>query len=101
MCTQCESGFVENSYDATICGDCAVEVGPVDAPVHCLLEEYSSTRAVPPYTTSDTEVDWRDWDVVERMMDQGVCGSCYAFSTIAAAESAYAIMTGKLYKLSE
>ena len=35
------------------------------------------------------------------MLDQGSCGSCYAFSTIGAAESAYAIKTGELYNLSE
>jgi C1A family cysteine protease len=63
--------------------------------------EYSSVRRVPEYDDGTTEVDWRDWKVVRDIQDQGSCGSCYSFSTIAAAESAYAIMTGELYKLSE
>jgi len=48
-----------------------------------------------------TEADWRDWDVVNSPRNQGICGSCYAFSTIAAAESAYAIAYGLLYEFSE
>ena len=35
------------------------------------------------------------------IQDQGYCGSCYAFSAIASYESAWAIKTGNLYKLSE
>jgi C1A family cysteine protease len=54
-----------------------------------------------PYDESDTNVDWRERHVVNPIRDQYDCGSCYAFSTIAAAESAYAIKTGKLYMLSE
>lgn len=35
------------------------------------------------------------------IQEQGNCGSCYAFSAIASYESAWAIKTGNLYKLSE
>lgn len=35
------------------------------------------------------------------IQEQGKCGSCYAFSAIASLESAWAIKTGILYKLSE
>jgi hypothetical protein len=76
-------------------------VGPVGKQIICLAERYSDERLVPPFADSLTEVDWRDWDVVSPVADQGSCGSCYAFSTIAAAESAYAIKTGNLYRGSE
>lgn len=46
-------------------------------------------------------IDWRTEGVVNSIKDQGQCGSCWAFSTITAVESAVAIKTGVLYSLSE
>ena len=46
-------------------------------------------------------VDWRTKGVVNPIKDQGQCGSCWAFSTIQAVESAVALKTGTLYNLSE
>jgi C1A family cysteine protease len=54
-----------------------------------------------PYDKSVTDVDWRERYVINPIRDQHECGSCYAFSTVAAAESAYAIKTGQLFMLSE
>ncbi|MCO5566714.1 hypothetical protein L7F22_020393 [Adiantum nelumboides] len=45
--------------------------------------------------------DWRELDVVMPIKDQGSCGSCWAFATISAVESANAISTGDLISLSE
>lgn len=46
-------------------------------------------------------IDWRDKGVVNDVKDQGQCGSCWAFSTVASVESRNAIKTGKLFSLSE
>jgi hypothetical protein len=62
---------------------------------------YSATRVVGPFDDGLTNVDWRDFGVINEIQDQGSCGSCWAFSTAAHYESVYAIKFGPLYKLSE
>lgn len=63
--------------------------------IHANGENESIEQALP------TQVDWRTKGVVNPIKDQGQCGSCWAFSTIASLESAVAIKTGTLYSLSE
>jgi cathepsin L len=46
-------------------------------------------------------VDWRTQGIVNQIQDQGSCGSCYAYSALAAIEGQYFKKTGQLIKLSE
>lgn len=50
---------------------------------------------------SSEGVDWTEKGAVTRVKDQGMCGSCWAFSTTGALEGLYAIKTGHLREFSE
>jgi hypothetical protein len=45
--------------------------------------------------------DWRDSKCVNPVQNQGSCGSCWSFTSIAAMETSYCHSSGKLMKLSE
>jgi len=47
-----------------------------------------------------TNVDWRDEGVVSPVKDQGHCGSCWAFASVATIESHAAINSGSMKTLS-
>lgn len=51
--------------------------------------------------TPQNDIDWRSSGKVSAVKNQGSCGGCYAFSAIAAYESARAIKYGELVSYSE
>ncbi|KAA8537786.1 hypothetical protein F0562_027634 [Nyssa sinensis] len=66
------------------------------------LSKPKSDRYVPRVGDSlPDSVDWREKGVVVAVKDQGSCGSCWAFSTIAAVEGISKQVTGDLISLSE
>jgi C1A family cysteine protease len=56
---------------------------------------------VPHTFNAPAEFDWRQHNAVSPVKNQGSCGSCWAFSTVAAIEGAYAIATKNLTTFSE
>jgi C1A family cysteine protease len=56
----------------------------------------------PPLLLSTSEeFDWRDFNGVTPVKDQGQCGSCWAFAATGAFESSYLLATGIVTDLSE
>jgi KDEL-tailed cysteine endopeptidase len=68
-----------------------------------IITKSASLRGVsaPVDVSLPTSVDWRTQGVVSEIQDQGSAGTCYSFGTSCAVESAIAIKTGLLSKLSE
>ncbi|XP_065857740.1 senescence-specific cysteine protease SAG39-like [Euphorbia lathyris] len=65
---------------------CSEQAGPF---------RYENISAIP------TSMDWRKKGAVTAIKDQGQCGSCWAFSTVAAVEGITQLTSGKLISLSE
>lgn len=61
------------------------------------VEYYSATNT----TELPDAFDWREHDAVTPVKNQGMCGSCWAFSAICSLECAYARASGTLTSFSE
>ena len=66
-----------------------------------LQEPELASVATEPVFSVPISVDWRTQGVVSPVQDQGQAGTCYSFGTSCAVETALAIKTGVLTKLSE
>lgn len=64
-------------------------------------EPAANSEEIKPKTIKQESVDWRKKGVVTDVKDQGNCAAGWAFSSVAIAESSWAINTTKLFRLSE
>lgn len=57
--------------------------------------EIRSAESIPP------EFDWRNRHVISRVKNQGICGSCWAFTAAGAIEAVHALKTNEFVEFSE
>ena len=63
--------------------------------------EYTEKNNIFEYNDNPPKVDWRLYNAVTPIKDQGNCGSCWAFASVAALEGLHSIQKNRLISLSE
>lgn len=61
----------------------------------------TSSENIVPKVGRPASYDWRDYKKVTAIKDQGTCGSCWAFSSVAVYESLLLMKTNTIYDLAE
>ncbi|KAI3445956.1 hypothetical protein Pfo_002621 [Paulownia fortunei] len=75
--------------------------GRLDSKTRLMNQRASDRYAFKAGEELPESVDWRKKGAVAPVKDQGQCGSCWAFSTVAAVEGVNQIVTGDMIVLSE
>ena len=72
-CTTCATNYGLDLEDRQNCITCTVAIGFKEdlpaSPYGCFAAPHSATRAIPPYASSATSVDWRDFGVIRPIND--------------------------------
>ncbi|KAN0009255.1 hypothetical protein ACTFIU_006530 [Dictyostelium citrinum] len=71
------------------------------SPSNSTTNNKSAKTGLSPSFSRPNSIDWRLYNKVNLVKNQGSCGSCYAFSAVAALESHYAIRNNRMIDLSE
>ncbi|KAB2032371.1 hypothetical protein E1A91_D05G380300v1 [Gossypium mustelinum] len=87
--------FADLTHDEFIVAHTGYKMGDNSTMSQSTSFMYESFSDVP------TSIDWRAKGAVTPIKSQGTCGSCWAFSAVAAVEGIIQIKTGKLISLSE
>lgn len=85
-----ENSFINHSY-----------IDEFNSMNHLIFNSSGNSITVNFTDLNKESVDWRDSFKVSSVKNQGQCGSCWAFSSVGAVESAWAIKHNTLYNLSE
>ncbi|CAK1542513.1 unnamed protein product [Leptosia nina] len=95
-----KQSFVPQSYykDGYVTDDEKRDIDPIV--IHDNIYIIIKNRAARAIGSLPMQIDWRTKGVIGPIKDQGLCGACWAFSTVGAMEAMAAISTGKFQPLS-
>ncbi len=86
---------------AVVPGNIAQLAAEQDAKATEAAKSLPAAAPLPGYSVSASSFDWRKANGVTPVKDQGNCGSCWAFATVAAFEGSWRVFNGQLINASE